>query len=704
MQETSFAAIPAPVRDTSGRPNTATTVTARPVRVEVLAVTADDGLLEQIGQSLDGDSTVRQADDAGAARGLLRPSQPTVVLLDVRGHDDLAQVVQELQSPDGTSIVVLFAPAEVTADVARIVRGSAAFAVLPIPPAPAEAAAVMAGAREECLARYALLTSAASSAPHVAPAAATPPAELPPALELATQQSARVASATSSLTPPAVAAYDLRASIAVARGTAAIRYKAPRVTVAVIGGIALVATAIVWLSPRKSAVVSQPRPSPQFATPNTAPGQASAVEVPAEALQQAPIDELLDSARAAMHERRYTDPEGNNALRYYRSVLAQDPGNREAREGLMRIAAVLQERVRAALAQHRLDEATRSFAQLRMLRPDDPGLRPLEVSLTAARQAELEQQQSGARAEQLARLVTLRIRQGQLLQPAGDSAKAYLAQLQRLPGDPQGLAGNATVQLQQAYVDKLRDAISRSQRAEADRWQAEARALGVSAAEIAAVQRDATARTIATVSRQQESVRLAQLVQARIDSGQLIEPTGDSALFHLNALRTLEPGGAAVATGERALSKKLLEDGRGALAARRLDAARADVTAARALGVNPDGVTALERDIAAASAVDSVDKPQPAPRLTRTRYVAPEYPSTALSKRLSGEVHVRVTVNADGKVVQAAVITANPPQVFDDAALSAVRRWRFAPLGPKGSAVETSATIDIVFQPEDAKK
>ena len=61
----------------------------------------------------------------------------------------------------------------------------------------------------------------------------------------------------------------------------------------------------------------------------------------------------------------YTDPENNNAYTYYRSVLAQDPANGEAREGLDRIAIVLQERMQASLDAQRFDEAGRTLAQLR---------------------------------------------------------------------------------------------------------------------------------------------------------------------------------------------------------------------------------------------------------------------------------------------------------------------------------------------------
>ena len=40
------------------------------------------------------------------------------------------------------------------------------------------------------------------------------------------------------------------------------------------------------------------------------------------------VDDLLEKARLAMRDRRYTAPTGDNALVYYRSALAADPGER----------------------------------------------------------------------------------------------------------------------------------------------------------------------------------------------------------------------------------------------------------------------------------------------------------------------------------------------------------------------------------------
>lgn len=709
-----MTAIPAPARDHSTPASEGRTSPARPPRVEIVAITTDDLLLEQIGQALDGESIIRHADSPAEAQGLASPRQPCVVLLDARGYDDLARVVADLQSTEGARVVVVFAPAEAGDEVARAVRGSATFAVLAIPVVQALAAAVLDGAREESLARHALLV-AATSAPPSAGAQATP---------IPTPEPAQPADA------------HRRAH----RNDHAERPPTggPR-TQLVVGAVALatlVAGALWYWLQRPDATTR-----PDVATPTVAPEAADVAalddEPAPEALQTGSVDELLDAARAAMRARQYTDPEGQNALNYYRSVLAQEPDNGEAREGLERIGAVLGERVQAAVEQRRFDEAQRTLSQLRSIRADDPAIARYESTVAEARirkavdeldldrarellrqstksgalapevtqrwQSELDRQQGAARAEQLAELVSLRIRQGRLTEPANDNAKHYLAQLRRLPGDAQQRAVGATTELQQAYLGKLKDALARSQRSEAERWKTEARALGVTAAELNALQRDASARAAIVADSKQETARLVQLVQDRIAGNRLLEPAGDSAVYHLNALRTLDP--TATASSERALSAKLLEQGRNALDERRLDAAKAHASAARQLGVNLDTVAAFERDIAAtAGTTAAAAGSRVAPRLERTRYVAPEYPANALRQRIEGKVRVRIVVDAEGRVREAVVVQAEPAGVFDAAAVASVRRWRFKPIGEEDSGVTAIATLDIAFRPEDAKQ
>ena len=55
------------------------------------------------------------------------------------------------------------------------------------------------------------------------------------------------------------------------------------------------------------------------------------------------------------------------------------------------------------------------------------------------------------------------------------------------------------------------------------------------------------------------------------------------------------------------------------------------------------------------------------------------YPASARAQGIEGLVTVRYDVNITGQVERARVVHSEPPGVFDQAALDAVRSWRFNP-------------------------
>ena len=629
--------MPEPPQGQSNPPSPGRSNASGTPAVEFIVVTSSDETLEQIGQILDDDCTVRHVDAPFAASVLIRPARPYVVLLDARGHADLATVIESVQSPEGTSVVVVLAPADEIATISRSVRGSATFAVLPIPIEPGQTVAVIEGAREEALARLTLVTSPA-----------LPPVEIPP------PATGRMAIAEAALT-------EAMALAAAATGARVREAAAPIIVEpAIVGsdrgkprvlwiGLALAAIAVglvTWFMlrghdarvPKATAAATARRTTtPVSARPAPSPSAIPAATAP-EVVQDGSIDDLLDHARGAMLDRHYTEPEGSNALVYFRSVLAQEPGNDEAHEGLQRIGAVLDERLQAAMAQRKFDDAARTIAQLKLVRPDTAAQAQLNARLATAqidsalaggnverasqllRQAadsgalsatavarwreELNRRQGDSKAQLYAQLVSTRIREGRLLEPANDSAKLYLSLLRKLPSDPKQLAATATDEMQQAVLDKAQEAANRGQRADMETWLIEARALGASPSRQAAILRSAAPPTAAR-STLPAVAQPAPPPQDRIAAS---------------------PG--------------------------------------------PGDVDSLTRGVPAAPALATQQPRQIAPGdFKRTHFVAPVYPREALQKKLSGEVRVRITVDTDGKVKAASIVSSNPPGVFDRAAL-----------------------------------
>lgn len=81
----------------------------------------------------------------------------------------------------------------------------------------------------------------------------------------------------------------------------------------------------------------------------------------------------------------------------------------------------------------------------------------------------------------------------------------------------------------------------------------------------------------------------------------------------------------------------------------------------------------------------------------------PEYPAALLKKKISGEVTVSLRIGKNGRVYEPTVVKASDP-AFGDAALAAVRLWRFLPQVKEGRPVETVANLPLAFAPSEEKK
>jgi len=89
---------------------------------------------------------------------------------------------------------------------------------------------------------------------------------------------------------------------------------------------------------------------------------------------------------------------------------------------------------------------------------------------------------------------------------------------------------------------------------------------------------------------------------------------------------------------------------------------------------------------------DSVDEP-PRP-ISRT---PPRYPERARKKGIAGRVELSLLVTAAGAVQDARILSAQPVGVFEDAALAAVRAWRFQPAMYEGRPVAIRVTLPLSF-------
>ena len=74
----------------------------------------------------------------------------------------------------------------------------------------------------------------------------------------------------------------------------------------------------------------------------------------------------------------------------------------------------------------------------------------------------------------------------------------------------------------------------------------------------------------------------------------------------------------------------------------------------------------------------------------------PIYPPAAKAQGIEGVVVVRYAVTLDGRVVDARVDSARPEGVFEEAALSAVRSWRYNPALKNGKPVAVDNVVSTL--------
>jgi protein TonB len=680
--------------------------------VDLTAITTRDDFLLEVGEALGGQASVRPVDSIAAALEYLTSTKRgQVLVIDTRDLLDVRADVDQAHAQAAHAVVIAFVTAETEKHIGAALKGSNVFAVLPIPLDKRKTGAVLDGAMTEAVAKR----------------------------------------ATARANPNAVTVESFQPRLDGGSAPPPEREKSKAGLFAVIGVAAVAAAAggYWFLNKDKTAAPPPVVNTPKAAAPQVAaaPGAAATDDASLEpnptvdtSIVNGKVDELLEKARLAMRERRYLEPIGDNALLYYRSAAAADPNNGEAKDGLQRVAGVASSRVDESMNAGKFDDASLALANLKVAAPNDARIGAFELKLTTAqinkaltdgnidrasalvRQAQqspnipadqltkwrtdIGRRQEDAKVTRLANLVSDRIRDNKLVDPADDDAKTYVQQLHDLaPSNP--TTQRAVRELNAAYMRKARDAATAKSPAEADRWLAEARANGVSAAEITAFQRDQA--SVRQKAAQAEIDRLAQTARDRIRDGKLTDPANDSAAFFLTQLQSTDAANPAFTQVSRELSAKLLDRARQNELAGKPMLADPDLAQAKRWGADPKDILAVQQTVPmpkpatagpsrSAAAASGLTPSQLAANLKRLKYVPPEFPSKALSQRVSGTVTIEYIVDTNGDPRDVRVVEASPPGVFDHAAIAAVKHWHYEPVVANGAPVEVPVRTAIRFE------
>lgn len=639
--------------------------------VDVTAITTRDDFLLELGQALGGQASIRPVDSLDAALEVLGGpvKRGQVLVLDALDAADVRPAVDAVQSRAPNTVMLVFAAESLERQVAAAVKGSKVFAVLSFPIDARKAQAVFGAVIEEAAAR--------KSAGHGTAHAAAPDTEFtlapaPPPEPVVAEEPRRPRGGKSRL--PLIALLSAAA-------------------LAIAGGAAWFFTRSNGGSPAASVA---PTVTQAPATAAAAPAAPATAEAPEAALAPAPsadvsivhgkVDELLEKARLAMRERRYTDPAGDNALVYYRSAAAANAANGEARDGLQRVAGVIAGRFDEALNGGHLDEAAQNFANFKAAVPDDPRAAELGSRLASA-------QINKALADGSLERATALLRQAQQSGALNaEQAAKWRADLSRRQEEAKAQRVAAQHELAAADLKKARDAGYARNSADEDRWLNEARAAGASAADISAVRNEVAAGRAKAA--QAEAERFAQLARDRVRDGRLTDPAQDSAAYYLTQLQSTDPQNAALAAVSRDLAAKLLDRARAAVQAGKN--ADQDFAAARRFGADPKDIQAAQQS--ASPKAGAVDPATLAAKLKAVKAVPPEYPQNALTSGISGSVLLSFTVDTKGATRDVEVVQSTPRGTFDRAAVAAVKRWRYEPVVVNGAPVEVPTRTLVRFE------
>ncbi|SRR5258708_4919460 len=75
--------------------------------------------------------------------------------------------------------------------------------------------------------------------------------------------------------------------------------------------------------------------------------------------------------------------------------------------------------------------------------------------------------------------------------------------------------------------------------------------------------------------------------------------------------------------------------------------------------------------------------------------VAPEYPPKARSNRIQGMVLLNATISKEGDVIELSVVSGDPS--LAEAAIKAIKKWKYKPYLLQGQPVEVETTIQMNF-------
>lgn len=397
---------------------------------------------------------------------------------------------------------------------------------------------------------------------------------------------------------------------------------------------------------------------------------------------------LHDQAELAFAAGRIVEPEFDNALSYYLAMLKAEPGNPAALAGIDRVMGYLQSEAEGAIFRNDWDAARAYASMILEVRKSDEHARDIR-----------------ARATRLEKIDALSIKAldefaaGRLVNPAENNAANTYRQILEL--DPANeFAQQGIRSVVQRLVASAQSAAFAGDAQRAQRYVAQVRALDPKAAGLAEVEK--STKQIARIAEDRAVQADLFAASEAMQDDRLMPPDEPNAYDLFSAALRQQPNSEAAQRGLQLVRDALVERVRSQIAAGSLSGAEGFMKQARLAGVDAATLTRLTEDMnhlarLADAKAGRFDRVYSIGDLNAVRQVAPTYPRTAAARGVEGWVEVEFTVGETGDV-RDSVATASSSSVFENAAISAVSRWRFEPVTEGGRPVPVRAKARFTFR------
>lgn len=425
-----------------------------------------------------------------------------------------------------------------------------------------------------------------------------------------------------------------------------------------LAGAGIAALGLAWLllshpwSTSAPLDVAQPAASPQTAVP--AP-PAGADQAAGEAAADSGLDNPLRMAQLAYKAGMLDQPEQYSAWALFRQVLAKDPNDAAAKQGLAKVAHDLLQRADVALEQGRYDDARGTAKRVLGAFPDDADARSLLAKIRAA-------------------------------SPQASTPPVVAS----TPTPPQGAA---------APSPAVRAAPPPEKAAAKSRKRPQPKP-----AEQSAPAAPAVASEVPQAPDLDRLLKAHEAFRKAMSGNHLLTPADTSAKHYVAVMTQLAPDNEMTVNAQQMLFKELLSRSRQALEALDTDAARAWIDAAAGLGIDPSAVAEARNALTDKVVAMESQRPLPASALKLVSYAAPEYPRRAIEHDIEGWVDLEFTVAKDGTTREIKVTDSKNDYYFHEAAVAAVQRWRFKPRVLMGRTIDQRVFTKINFTLSDKRQ